>query len=259
MAIRGRERNRLEESLEQRRETREVVVGGFAEIAGKTYPLKNWSPNGFCIGSADLTPEPGDRLDIGFTIPLPDQTLTFQCRTGVMRHDPENQEIGGVFFNMPEDVQAVVEEHFDIQAPKGYGMALFERLRTAVDASITSNSASYNATRDKVMDTEPVTNSDPRAAAADKLAEGSEEVRGYRDAAEKGSADSQAVLGLLCLIGEEVPQDYVQAQLWLNLAAAQGHEEAVKGLEIVAELISPEQLEEAQHLTREWQMQQKAK
>ena len=84
-------------------------------------------------------------------------------------------------------------------------------------------------------------------------------MRGYRDAAEKGSADGQALLGLSYLMGEGVPQDYVQAQMWLNFAATQGHEESVKGLKIIAELITPEQLAEAKHLTREWLSQQKAK
>ncbi len=102
------------------------------------------------------------------------------------------------------------------------------------------------------MKDKPVANSDLHAAAADELADTSEEFRRSRDAAEQGSANHQALLGLLYLVGEEVPQDHVQAQFWLNLAAAQGHAEAAEGLEIVGELISPDQLAEAERLAREW-------
>ena len=119
----------------RRRETREEVVGGFAEIDGEVHPLKNWSPNGFCIGPTRLLPRPGKRLDVSFTIPLPERTLQFRCRIGVMRRDAAKQEIGGVFFNLPDEVQAVVDEHFDVKAPQGYGASLFEKLRAALRAS----------------------------------------------------------------------------------------------------------------------------
>jgi uncharacterized protein len=120
---------------DRRREEREEVVGGWARIGDDTYPLKNWSPNGFCIGSANLELRPGQRLDIHFTIPLPERMLSFRCRTGVMRYDSESEEIGGIFFNLPEQVQAVVDAHFEVTAPKGYGNALFDRLRGALSAT----------------------------------------------------------------------------------------------------------------------------
>ena len=117
---------------DRRREMREDVVGGIARIGDETYPLKNWSPSGFCIGPTQLEVRPGKRLDIHFTIPLPERTLSFRCRTGIMRYDAKAEEIGGIFFNLPEDVQEVVDAHFEVAAPKGYGTALFERLRGAI-------------------------------------------------------------------------------------------------------------------------------
>ncbi|MCH8040900.1 MAG: sel1 repeat family protein, partial [Nitrospinae bacterium] len=43
-----------------------------------------------------------------------------------------------------------------------------------------------------------------------------------------------------------------QAYMWETLAAAQGNENASKGLEILEKKMSPAQLTEAQRLAREW-------
>jgi len=93
----------------------------------------------------------------------------------------------------------------------------------------------------------------------------------YRLAAERGDAVAQFNLGLMYATGatnvmsatneRNVPQDSVQAYLWLTLAAAQGNasglsEEqrklAVKNRDLVAKLMTPDQLAEAQRLAREW-------
>jgi len=55
-------------------------------------------------------------------------------------------------------------------------------------------------------------------------------LREWRPLAEQGLADAQSNLGWMYEYGEGVPKDYVQAYMWLNLAAAQGEEDAVKGL-----------------------------
>jgi len=49
-----------------------------------------------------------------------------------------------------------------------------------------------------------------------------------------------------------VAQDYVQAHMWLNLAAAQGQEEAVTDRDKIAEKMTSEQIDQAQRLAREW-------
>ncbi|MGZ9021055.1 MAG: hypothetical protein ACXW3S_14080 [Rhodoplanes sp.] len=51
--------------------------------------------------------------------------------------------------------------------------------------------------------------------------------------AEQGHSDRQLVLGLAYAMGEGVPKDALQAYMWLNLAAAQGTENAARsrGLE----------------------------
>ena len=69
--------------------------------------------------------------------------------------------------------------------------------------------------------------------------------------------------------GAGVPQDYVQAHMWLNLAASRALQQsslgslpisvgvtdrdmAVKNRDIVAEKMTPAQISEAQRLAREW-------
>ncbi len=47
-------------------------------------------------------------------------------------------------------------------------------------------------------------------------------LRIFRQFAEQGDADAQSNLGVMYDNGQGMPQDYVQAYMWLNLAAAQG-------------------------------------
>ncbi len=56
--------------------------------------------------------------------------------------------------------------------------------------------------------------------------------------------------------GQGVPQDYIQAHMWYNLAAASGgdddREMAAKNRDLIAEKMTSEQIAEAQRLAREW-------
>ena len=76
--------------------------------------------------------------------------------------------------------------------------------------------------------------------------------RWFRLAAEQGYAKAQYALAVLYGTGDGVIQDYVVAHMWLNLAAAQGHEDAVRTLDQVTKLMTQSQIEEAQRLAREW-------
>ena len=79
-----------------------------------------------------------------------------------------------------------------------------------------------------------------------------EAVKWYRRAAEQGFADAQYNLGVMYSKGQGVAQDYVQAHKWLNLAATKGDSDSVKGRNIVARVMTPQQIAEAQRLAREW-------
>ncbi len=83
-----------------------------------------------------------------------------------------------------------------------------------------------------------------------------EAVRWYRRAAEQGHAGVQFNLGLMYRKGRGVRQDYVQAHMWVNLAAAQGDEKARKARDKLAEQLTPAQIAEARRLAREWKPKQ---
>ena len=74
----------------------------------------------------------------------------------------------------------------------------------------------------------------------------------YLKAAQQGDATAKVNLGWLYIRGDGVPQDFVQAHMWLNLAAAQGYTPAQRYRNDLATKMTPSQIAEAQHLTREW-------
>ena len=77
-------------------------------------------------------------------------------------------------------------------------------------------------------------------------------VRLIRPLAEHGDANAQYNLGVLYDNGLGVPQDRVRAYMWLNLAATQGRESAATIRDLVARLMTPVQISEAQKMAREW-------
>ena len=77
-----------------------------------------------------------------------------------------------------------------------------------------------------------------------------------RKAAEQGDAFAQFNLGVAYANGQGVPQTYVEAHKWRNLAASRASAEKQKqyaeARDEVAALMTPAQLAEAQKLAREW-------
>ena len=74
--------------------------------------------------------------------------------------------------------------------------------------------------------------------------------------AEQGNARAQSNLGLMYANGQGVPQDYVQAHTWINLAASRATTGEAKyrlARDSLAELMTASQVAEAQRLAREWQ------
>ena len=72
-------------------------------------------------------------------------------------------------------------------------------------------------------------------------------------AAETGDPRSMLELGRFYLSGLGVPQNFILAHMWFNLAAARGEFEALSEREEVAEKMTSQQLAEAQKRAREWQ------
>jgi uncharacterized protein len=79
----------------------------------------------------------------------------------------------------------------------------------------------------------------------------------YRRAADQDDVDSQVALGLAYADGIGVPQDYVEAHKWYNLAAsrvkyADMRTDLVKRRDDLALKMTSAQIAEAQKLAREW-------
>ena len=86
-----------------------------------------------------------------------------------------------------------------------------------------------------------------------------EALKWYRKAADQGWARAQSLLGSMYIEGKGVPQDYVLAHKWLNLANAKNRsmtdrmrDMTAQLRDIVASEMTPEQIAEAQRLAREW-------
>jgi len=75
----------------------------------------------------------------------------------------------------------------------------------------------------------------------------------YEKAAEQGNADAQYNLGDMHYFGKGLPQNYKFAYVWLSLAAAQGETKAINNRDIVANMLSPQQLADAQEIASKLQ------
>jgi TPR repeat protein len=85
-----------------------------------------------------------------------------------------------------------------------------------------------------------------------------EAVKWIRLAAIQGNDYAQYHLGTMYLLGQGIPQDYVRAHMWSNLAAALGTLADASGIDmaatqrdLVAEKMTSAQVSEAQRMARE--------
>ena len=78
-----------------------------------------------------------------------------------------------------------------------------------------------------------------------------QDVEEIRKKADQGLAGAQFNLGLMYDNGEGVPEDYVKAYAWINLAAAQGQKIAVESKDLLRQKMTTEQVAEAQKLAGE--------
>ena len=74
----------------------------------------------------------------------------------------------------------------------------------------------------------------------------------YRRAAIKGNATAQALLANQYLSGNGVGADTVRAYAWYDLAASQGHLNAIRARDVIARQMSEAQLRQAKALTETW-------
>ncbi|MBC7906153.1 MAG: peptidoglycan-binding protein [Rhodospirillaceae bacterium] len=69
--------------------------------------------------------------------------------------------------------------------------------------------------------------------------------REFLPAAQTGDAESQYMMGRLYSLGDGVPKDFVQAWVWFDRAARQGHSLAAEARESMAHILTPDQLAQA--------------
>ena len=79
-----------------------------------------------------------------------------------------------------------------------------------------------------------------------------ESVKWYQLAAEQGLAEAQYIMGLMYDKGKGVPQDYVLAHMWWNIAGSNGDKNAVTSKNTVEKDMTPQQIEKAQNMARNW-------
>jgi len=73
----------------------------------------------------------------------------------------------------------------------------------------------------------------------------------WKPLAEQGYANSQSILGFLYEKGKGVPQDFIYAHMWWNIAASNGIESAREMLKRIEKKITTSDISEAQRLARE--------
>ena len=66
------------------------------------------------------------------------------------------------------------------------------------------------------------------------------------------TADTLLELGIMYCLGRDVPQDYVTAHKWFNLAAMKGSDDARQYRRELALEMTPAQVAEAQRQARSW-------
>lgn len=132
-----------------------------------------------------------------------------------------------------------IYEHGENGVPQNYAEAMKWYLRAAKQGDVQSQvnlGAMYYSGRGTVQDY--------RIAAT-----------WFQKAANKGDAKAEMDVGIMYAVGTGLPQDNIRAYMWLNLSAAQGNKTASEDRDITAKKMTPEQLAEAQKLTREWKSQ----
>jgi hypothetical protein len=77
-------------------------------------------------------------------------------------------------------------------------------------------------------------------------------VKWYRLAAEQRNVEAQYNLGVMYVNGQGASQDYVLAYMWWNIAGSNGHKGAPKNRNIVEKQMTPQQIEQAQEMARNW-------
>ncbi len=72
------------------------------------------------------------------------------------------------------------------------------------------------------------------------------------EAAERGDANCQYLVGLMYYEGVGALQDFIKAHMWLNLSASRGDRRAIRLRGDLTRAMTPTEIAEAQRLARDW-------
>jgi hypothetical protein len=103
---------------DKRREPREVVTNGTIRISGETYPLRDWSRNGFLAMPCTAGVEPDDEVEITVLVPLSGGNLEFSCSAVVARVNKEQEEVGGTFVEVDGKTRVIIDRYFGIDSAR---------------------------------------------------------------------------------------------------------------------------------------------
>ncbi|KKJ75360.1 hypothetical protein WH95_18790 [Kiloniella litopenaei] len=98
---------------EVRREGREFGAVGTVTIHDVGYSLDNWSSSGFAVTGYDGPLLRGDHIDIFFSLELDGGKLEFNCKSIIVRIEPDKETLAGVFVEMAPETRILIANYFD--------------------------------------------------------------------------------------------------------------------------------------------------
>ena len=90
---------------ERRLEPRGTRIDGRVSLAGRNYPLKDWSRRGFSAVGVGAELYPGDKIALTVSVTLEEEQLSFDCSAVVVWVDRERKELAGVFTDLDARIQ----------------------------------------------------------------------------------------------------------------------------------------------------------
>lgn len=172
-----------------------------------------------------------------------------------------NEQVKCGPFSAKAPIGLFLEERFGAaNAESRMGLSSETKLLNCIENYQLQGYKSESALKAQVANTEPT---QPIYQAA-KIAEQDDSTAAFTKMhrlAQQGDVNAQTLLGKAYKDGHNVPQDYVLAHMWFNLAAA-GHVTsgpkkelrgtALQARQAIAQLMSRDQIAEAQKMAREW-------
>lgn len=116
--------------IEKRRQLREPVDTGFAQIDGSALPLVNWSQNGLLLRTADAPAQPGGRISAQVELVSAGQRFIFPAELRVVRWQPERRLLAASYVCLDVPEAQRIAKHFQ-PAPAGRPRFIADKIEPA--------------------------------------------------------------------------------------------------------------------------------